>query len=64
MGVGLGGMFGGLREIRSNKNVQKVAGGSPHPMRGAPGASRVWVALATGPAQAQRLRERDNNNGQ
>jgi hypothetical protein len=55
MGVGLGGMFGGLREIMSNKNVQKVAGGSPHPTRGAPGASRVWAASVMGPAQAQCL---------
>ena len=53
-GVGLGGVFGGLREIGSNNNAQKVAGGSLHLMRGAPGALRVWAALATGPARAQR----------
>ncbi len=41
MGVGLGGMFGRLREIGSNKNTQNVAYGSLHPTREAPGASRV-----------------------
>ncbi len=47
-------MFGGLREIGSNKNAQKVADGSPHMMGGAPGALRARAASGMGPAQAQR----------
>jgi hypothetical protein len=52
MGVGLGGMFGGLREIRSDKNGQKVADGSPHPTRGVPGALWARAALTMGLARA------------
>jgi hypothetical protein len=54
MEVGLGGMFGGLRENGNDENAQKVADGSPHLMHGAIGASRVQVALAMGPAWAGR----------